>query len=71
MPLQAVTPTRVGERWAVRDHAGHTLPLAPGFAHGWRLLALSGGLPLALFAEWNGTTLLPLSAGVGEEFRAL
>ena len=71
MPLQAVTPTRVGERWAVRDDAGRALPLAPGFAHGWRLLALSGGRPLALFGEWNGTTLLPLSAGAGEEFRAL
>jgi hypothetical protein len=71
MPLQAVTPTRIDERWAVRDGDGRTLPLAPGFAHGWRLLALSGGRPLALFGEWNGTTLLPLSAGAGEEFRAL
>lgn len=71
MPLQAVTPTRVGEGWAVRDHAGQMLPLAPGFAHGWRLLALSSGRPLALFGEWNGTALLPLSAAAGEEFRTL
>jgi hypothetical protein len=71
MPLQAVTPIRLGERWAIRDHADHTLPLAPGFAHGWRLLALSGGRSVALFGEWNGTTLLPLSAGAGEEFRIL
>jgi len=71
MPLQAVTPFRLGERWALRDGAGRMLPLAPGFAHGWRLLALSGGRPLALFGEWNGVALLPLSAGAGEEFRAL
>jgi hypothetical protein len=71
MPLQAVTPTRVGDRWAVRDNDGRTLSLDPGFTHGWRLLALSGGWPLALFGEWNGTTLLPLSAGAGEEFRTL
>lgn len=71
MLLQAVTPIRAGEQWAVRDGAGHTLPLAPSFAHGWRLLALSGGRPLALFGEWNGATLLPLSARAGEEFRAL
>ncbi len=71
MPLQAVTPTRVGERWAVRDATGRMLPIAPGFAHGWRLLAISGGRPLALFGEWNGTTLLPLSADAGEEFRTL
>jgi hypothetical protein len=71
MPLQAVTPTRIGERWTIRDGAGRALPLAAGFAHGWRLLALSGGRPLALFGEWNGTTLLPLSASAGEEFRTL
>jgi len=71
MPLQAVLPTQVGERWAVRDSAGRMLSLAPGFAHGWRLLALSGGRPLALFGEWNGATLLPLSAVAGAEFRAL
>jgi hypothetical protein len=71
MPLQAVIPIRLGERWAIRDQGGRTLPLAPGFANGWRLLALSGGHPLWLFGEWNGTTLLPLSAGAGEEFRVL
>ncbi|HEU5098430.1 MAG TPA: hypothetical protein VFU22_05395, partial [Roseiflexaceae bacterium] len=69
--LQAVTPVKTGERWAIRDGEGHTLPLSPGFAHGWRLLALSGGQPLALFGEWNGTTLLPLGARAGEEFRSL
>jgi len=71
MPIQAVTPLRSGERWAVRDGDGHALPLAPTFTHGWRLLALSGGRPLALFGEWNGAALLPLSARAGEEFRAL
>ncbi|HJZ47889.1 MAG TPA: SWIM zinc finger family protein [Roseiflexaceae bacterium] len=71
MPLQSVTPTRSGQRWAVRDADGRALPLTPGFAHGWRLLALSGGRPLALFGEWNGVTLLPLSTQTEEEFRTL
>jgi hypothetical protein len=71
MPLQSVTPVQTGERWAVRDGAGRALPLALGFAHSWRLLALSGGRPLALFGEWNGMSLLPLSVGAGEEFRTL
>jgi hypothetical protein len=71
MLLQSITPIRAGEQWAIRDADGHMLAVAPGFAHGWRLLALSGGRPLALFGEWNGATLLPLSARAGEEFRAL
>jgi hypothetical protein len=71
MSLQAATPTRAGERWIVRDGDGRVLPLAHGFAHGWRLLALSGGRPLALFGEWDGATLLPLSAQAGQEFCVL
>jgi hypothetical protein len=30
------------------------------YAGAWRLLAISGGYPLDLFAEWNGSDLLPL-----------
>jgi hypothetical protein len=47
-----------GRRWSVRDTAGHALPLAPGDY--WDLLALSGGHPVDLAAEWDGTALLPL-----------
>jgi hypothetical protein len=71
MPLQTVIPVRAGERWFVLDSDDRALPLAPGFTQGWRLLALSGGRPLALFGEWNGAALLPLSARVGEEFCTL
>jgi hypothetical protein len=47
-----------GRRWSVCDTAGHALPLAPGDY--WDLLALSGGHPVDLAAEWDGTALLPL-----------
>jgi hypothetical protein len=69
--LRAVIPSRYGERWVVRDSAGRVMSLAPRFAHGWRLLAISGGRPLALFGEWDGDTLLPLSAWAEERFVAL
>jgi hypothetical protein len=29
---------------------------------GWKLLALSGGYPITIFGEWNGRSLLPISA---------
>jgi hypothetical protein len=61
LTLTAALPVRMGSGWAVRDTAGQVLPLAPRFDQGWRLLALSGGHPLALFGEWNGDHLLPLS----------
>ena len=48
-------------RWWIADSSGHGLPLHPQFPHEWELLALSGGHPIALAAEWNGTYLWPLS----------
>jgi len=47
-------------RWVARDAAGRALPLARGDY--WDLLALSGGHPVDLAAEWDGTTLRPLGA---------
>lgn len=62
LPLEAVVPVRQGTGWAVRDKHDMLLPLAPQFSQPWLLLALSGGHPLALAGEWNGSYLLPLSA---------
>jgi hypothetical protein len=69
--VHQVVPERAGERWLLRDRAGAVVQLAPGFAHGWRLLALSGGHPLTLFGEWDGLALLPLSIWAEEGFHSL
>ena len=45
-------------RWQIRDRTDRALPLAAR-AH-WKLLAVSGGQPVDLAAEWNGESLLPL-----------
>ncbi|MGH2494576.1 MAG: SWIM zinc finger family protein [Ktedonobacteraceae bacterium] len=58
--LRGVTPvcTNSGDAWYVRDSRGDALPLAKGVY--WQMLALSGGYPIDLAAEWNGETLLPI-----------
>ncbi|HEU5328499.1 MAG TPA: SWIM zinc finger family protein [Thermomicrobiales bacterium] len=56
--LNAVLPARTESGWFVHDHTGNVLPLAAG--DHWRLLALSGGQPVDLAAEWDGETLAPL-----------
>jgi hypothetical protein len=71
LALEGVTPLRDGERWLVRDADGLALPVARRFVRGWRLLALSGGRPLALFGEWDGDALMPLSAWAEERFVVL
>lgn len=47
-----------GQQWSVRDSEGNALPCVG--ADGWLLLALSGGHPVDLAAEWDGTLLRPL-----------
>jgi len=46
--------------WSVVDSVGAALPLSKG--EHWRLLALSGGAPVDLAAEWDGESLRPLGA---------
>ena len=58
-----------GRRWLVRDRAGEGLPLAGG--EHWTLLALSGGRPVDLVAEWDGEGLLPLSAVASGTYHVL
>ncbi|MEM9218908.1 MAG: hypothetical protein AAGD25_31805 [Cyanobacteria bacterium P01_F01_bin.150] len=40
------------------------LPIHPSFGNVWELLALSGGYPMAIAAEWDGSYLWPLCASV-------
>jgi hypothetical protein len=61
-PLQTVVPVRRGERWFARDTNGRLLSLRCEPIAGWKLLALSGGNPITIFGEWNGRSLLPVSA---------
>lgn len=67
--LAAVVPVHRADAWLVCDAAGHCLPLAVGENEAWRLLALSGGHPLALSGEWDGAVLRPL--GLWSEGRFL
>lgn len=54
-----------GRRWHLVDGEGAALPLRGGDP--WRLLALSGGRPVTVAAEWTPHGLWPLSAWHDEE----
>ncbi len=52
-----------GGGWMLRDASGTALPLARvAEAAAWTLLAVGGGRPLDVAAEWDGESLLPLGA---------
>lgn len=58
--LDSVVPIPRDEgAWLLRDIEGAALPLQPG-PH-WLLMALSGGHPIDVAAEWDGSYLRPLA----------
>jgi len=68
--LREVVPVRdAAHGWSVVDSAGAALPLIKG--EHWRLLALSGGAPVDLAAEWDGESLRPLGAMADGEYHLL
>jgi SWIM zinc finger len=71
MRLGEVVPARRDERWLLKDAEGRTVALAPNFAKGWELLAMSGGRPVTVFGEWDGDFLQPLSVWAEGRFAHL
>ena len=68
--VRDVRPAGTATRgWHLVDAAGRALPLAPRDHR--RLLALSGGDPVHVTAEWDGDVLFPLSAIIGGAFERL
>jgi hypothetical protein len=55
----------------LRDEKGKSVPLSRRFTAAWPLFAVSGGLPVTVFGEWDGHALLPLSAIAGGRFISL
>lgn len=69
--VEGVVPFHTGEIWRLVDAAGRSVPLASGFSQAAKLLAISGGHPLALFGEWDGSAFLPLSCMAGAQWHSL
>jgi SWIM zinc finger len=58
-----------GNQWYVCDRTGAVLPLVND--EHWQLLALSGGFPIDLAAEWDGEALFPLGMLVDTHYYLL
>jgi len=76
MTLGAVTPHAPGAggpeaAWAVATATGEALPLQIGRDEAMQLLACSGGAPIDLFGEWDGSRLRPLTAWSAEGLLSL
>ncbi|MDH6680277.1 hypothetical protein M2284_004503 [Rhodococcus sp. LBL1] len=61
MLLADVTPSVTAGTWQVVDRTGRALPVGGDDAARWQLLAVSGGHPVTVCGDWDGTALLPVS----------
>lgn len=69
--LSDLVPLIEKERFYLCDAEGALLPLSVLHNTGWQLLALSGGQPVAVFGEWDGSVLVPLSMMAAGRFVGL
>ena len=59
--LSDVRPVKVGPEMYLLDAQGEAVPVAADFGGFYRMLAVSGGGSMAVFAEFDGYTVRPLS----------
>ncbi|PPK85684.1 hypothetical protein CLV84_2587 [Neolewinella xylanilytica] len=59
--LDDVRPIKKGQQLLLVDSAGGALRVHPDYGGFYRLLAVSGGRPMTIFAEFDGYRLRPLS----------
>lgn len=71
LPVKTVTPACVGDVWYVIDAAGDALPLSMRDDQTFVLLAISGGMPIDVAAEYDGTRLRPLAVVEGGRWHSL
>jgi len=62
MSIAGSTPRHWGGEFGLLDGEGRELPLRGLPQSSWKLAAVSGGRPLAVFGEWDGCGLRPMSA---------
>ncbi|GAB5551888.1 MAG: hypothetical protein Sapg2KO_14790 [Saprospiraceae bacterium] len=64
--LQNMIPFHQEGQFYLSDTDHYYRPLEVASMQAWRLIALSGGEPISLFATWNGSQFKPLSALVNK-----
>lgn len=59
--LEGVTPVFQNQQLFLVDKTSRKIPAQSKGIKGWKMLALSGGNPIATFGEWSGGMFVPLS----------
>lgn len=69
--VDGVTPLKGNNQWMLKDESGQGVFIPPSFKHHWKLMALSGGKPLKIFALGREHEFEPLGAWVNDQYKLL
>ena len=69
--IENVIPVKANNQWLLKDEHGNGVLIYHGFQNSWKLMALSGGKPLRLFAVGRENNFEPLGAWIGNQYKVL
>jgi hypothetical protein len=70
-PVRDVVPVYDGGIWSIIDKTGESLRLSTSETIGWKMLAISGALPVNLAGEFDGKVVIPLAIASGGNYQSL
>jgi len=69
--IENVVPVKTNNRWILRDENGDGVMIHHGFQNSWKLMAISGGKPLRIFAVGRENNFEPLGAWIDNQYKML
>lgn len=69
--IENIVPVKANDRWILRDENGDGVMIHHGFQKPWKLMAISGGKPLRIFAVGRENNFEPLGAWVDNQYKML
>ena len=64
LPLLGITPMLLDDKWWAIDAEGLALPMRLREDAGYKLMAVAGGQPVDIAAEYDGQTVRPLTVAL-------
>ena len=69
--INNVVPIKVNNEWLLKDEAGAGVTIRSTFQNVWKLMALSGGTPVKIFALGKEQEFEPLGVWVNDQYKLL
>ncbi|WP_276368657.1 SWIM zinc finger family protein [Chryseolinea sp. H1M3-3] len=69
--VENVVPVITNNQWLLKDEHGNGVIIDHGFQNSWKLMSLSGGKPLRIFAVGRENNFEPLGAWIDNQYKLL